>query len=203
MREWLLYLFDLLLPPRRTERVVRSLTLEQLQSLGTASADTEALPYHDPRITALVWELKYYGTAHACTIAGAYISEQVLAAAAEELGVPLLVPVPMHRSRRRERGHNQTELLCRAALRHLDGAVQYAPAALIRTTHTKQQQGLPKQERLKNVRSSMWADETVVAGRACIVLDDVTTTGATLEEAKRALRNAGARAVHCISLARS
>ena len=192
-------LFDLILPPRNTERVVRSLTLQELQSLG----GEEPLPYHDPRVTALVWEVKYYGTAGATALAGAYLSDLLLSIAGEELGTPLLLPVPMHKARRRERGHNQTELLCKSALAHIEGVCEYAPRALVRTRATTPQQGLPKQVRLRNVDGSMTADASAVEGRVCIVLDDVTTTGATLAEAKRALRSAGARAVHLVALARS
>jgi ComF family protein len=199
MGEWFSYLLDTLLPPRPTERVVRALTLAELRGLG----GEDGLPYHDPRVTALIWELKYYGTRRSSSLAGEYLSETLLAAASEELGVPLLVPIPMHKHRRRERGHNQTEVLCRSALPHLGGALRYSPQALARTVHTKTQQGLPRQERLKNVRGSMSADPALVEGRACIVVDDVTTTGATLAEAKRALKVAGARAVHTVALARS
>lgn len=191
--------FDLLIPPRGSERMVRELTLSQLQSLDSDGG----LPYHDPRVTGLVWELKYYASPRAAALAAAIVSEKILAAASEELGQPLLVPVPMHASRRKQRGHNQTEVLCKAALKTLGDAVEYAPRALkrVRATHTQQGQG--RHKRLKNVRGSMEALPTVVGERVCIVVDDVTTTGATLEEAKRALRSAGARAVHCVVVARS
>ena len=199
MHELLLTLLDAIVPPRATERVVRNLTLEELRAL----AGEEALAYHDPRVTALVWELKYYATRQSASLAGEYLSEHLLAAASEELGTPLLIPVPMHPARRRARGHNQTETLCKAALPFLGSAVEYAPKALSRIIDTPTQQGLPRAEREHNVRDSMRADENIVAGRACIVVDDVTTTGATLKEATRALRAAGARVVHTIALARS
>ena len=206
MGELFLYIVDLLLPPRRTELLVRSLNLQILESLSSE----DGLPYHDPRITALVWELKYYGTKRAAALAGGYLSEVLLAIAAEELGAPLLVPVPMQKTRRRERGHNQTELLCEhvmLALRSLGGegpVLEYKPNALTRPVNTKTQQGLPRAERLKNIKNSMRVfDAEIVRGRVCIVVDDVTTTGATLAEAKRALRAAGARAVHLVALARS
>ena len=200
IKEFFADIIDLVLPPRPAERVVRSLHIETLQSLG----GEEPLPYHDPRVTALVWELKYHGTRRSAALAGEYMAEVLLAAASEELGTPLLVPVPMHAARRRERGHNQTELLCEAALKHVENTFEYAPKVLVRTINTKTQQGLPRAERLKNIKNSMLVVyPKLVDGRVCIVVDDVTTTGATLEEAKRALKAAGARAVHTIALARS
>ena len=200
IKEFFADIIDLVLPPRPTERVVRSLHIETLQSLG----GEEPLPYHDPRVTALVWELKYHASSRSAALAGEYLAEILLAAASEELGVPLLIPVPMHAARLRERGHNQTELLCESALLHIGNTFEYIPKALVRTVNTKTQQGLPRAERLKNIKNSMRvADPNRVAGRVCIVVDDVTTTGATLEEAKRALRLAGARSVHTIALASS
>jgi ComF family protein len=198
-------IFDFLVPPRQSERLVRKLTLKELQNLGGEGG----LPYNDPRVQALVWELKYYGSGRSAGLAGAYFGEQLLALAAEELGKPLLVPVPMHKARQIERGRNQTEVLCEAALFALskvmgqENIFQYAPQALERVVDTKTQQGLPRRERLNNVKNSMRANPGLVEGRVCVVVDDVTTTGATLAEAKRALKLAGARAVHTIALAQS
>ncbi len=194
-------LIDLLIPPRPSERVVRALTLGRLRALMHEGG----LPYHEPQVTALVWELKYYANPRAARLCGALLGEQLLAAAAEELGRPLLIPVPMHAARRKARGHNQTELLCEAALRSRRVALAelaYMPRALTRIVDTATQQGLERHKRLRNVKGSMRASEAV-RGRACIVVDDVATTGATLEECKRALKAAGARSVQCIALARS
>lgn len=194
-------LFDLFLPPRRTDELVRGLTLEHLQHL--ASQETGTLPYHDPRVTALVWELKYQANARALKLAGEFLSEQIIGIASEELGKPLLVPIPMHRNRRKKRGHNQTELLCKAVLVHTEDFLEYVPQALARVFDTIPQQGLERSRRLKNVEDSMEARADSVRNRVCIVLDDVTTTGATMEEARRALRKAGARRVHLLALAHS
>lgn len=188
---------DFIIPPRASERVVRGLTLEDLREYPP----DEPLPYHDTRIQALVWEIKYYGNTRAAALGGEYIAEHILAIAAEEVGQPLLIPVPMHSARQRERGHNHTELVCRAALPHLGGAVLYAPVSLRKVRKTRTQQGLERGRRLRNVHTSMRAHG--VEGRACIVFDDVLTTGATLKECARALKSAGARSVHTIALARS
>jgi len=229
---FLLKLFNLILPPRRTQEIVAVLTLDDLLGLQTAGS----LPYANESVRALVWELKYYKNKRATALAGAIVAEDLLAIASEELGRPLLVPVPMHKTRKRERGHNQTELLCEAALEALgdfpgkkssgllspgyalagqtifpekspaaSGSIpyDYAPHALTRIKATPEQQKLDRAKRLKNVAGSMQADSAVVRGRVCVVVDDVTTTGATLAEAKRALKAAGARRVHTVALAHS
>ena len=85
----------------------------------------------------------------------------------------------------------------------LSAPFDYAPQALKRTKLTAEQQKLDRARRLKNVKGSMEADPAVVAGRVCVVVDDVTTTGATLTEAKRALKEAGALRVHTVALAQS
>lgn len=195
-------LLDLIIPPRNTDKVVRSLSLRELQ--GLIHPSTGMLPYHDPRVTALVWELKYHANSRATELASELLFEQLLAIAAEELGRPLLIPIPMHAARRRARGHNQTELLCKRVLAHTGSTFEYAPGALMRTVLTRSQQGLERQVRLKNVRNSMEAPQPAsIERRICVVVDDVTTTGATLEEARRALLAAGAARVHLVALAHS
>jgi predicted amidophosphoribosyltransferase len=150
-----------------------------------------------------VWELKYHNTRQARALAGAYLQETVVALCAEEVGRVLLVPMPMHPKRQRVREHNQTETLCKALLPHLGKGVDYAPEALKKTLDTPTQQGLTRVARMKNVAHSMVASPKDVKGRVCVVIDDVTTTGATLEEARRALLQGGARMVHTVALARS
>jgi ComF family protein len=197
--------FDLLLPPRKSESVVRKLSIHDLFSVAMPDG---ALPYRDPRVTALVWELKYRGNVAAAALAGEYLSELLMAEAGEALGKPLLVPMPMHAARRRERGYNQTELLCDFALRSLGEtgslSFDYAPGVLERVRDTAPQQGLARHKRLTNVKNSMQATNPArVRSRVCIVVDDVSTTGASFTEARRALLRAGAQEVLCVALARS
>ncbi len=201
LRSHIVSFLDMVLPPRTSERLVRSLTLEDLLAIRPAASG--ALPYHDPLVRALVWEIKYYANAHALALCGELLAERILEAASESLGTPLLVPIPMHTKRRKERGHNQTELLCKAALRANPLLpVAYVPTLLARTVHTTPQQGLPEYMRRRNVRHSMSTTNTaLVHNRVCIVLDDVATTGATLAEAARALAGAGAREVILLTLA--
>lgn len=194
-------LFDLLLPPRRTERLSRTLSKDTLFALASPDG---TLPYHDERVTALVWEIKYRKNAQALSLAGAFLAEQALAIASESLDKPVLVPVPMHDARRKARGYNQTELLCTAIMKASPNAFHYAPDAIIRSRNTVPQQGLPKHRRLKNILGAMdIADSKQVEDKICIVVDDVSTTGATAHETKRALLEAGASEVHILTLAHS
>jgi len=197
-----LYFSGLLFRMRPTEQVVDSLTLADLQKLARFDG---SLPYHDKRVRALLWEVKYYAAGKSVAVAGEYLSELLLAEASDCVGTPFLMPMPMHPKRRRERGHNQTEVLCEAALKTIfSEGFLYAPNILRRTRHTKPQQGLERHDRLMNLKNSMEvSDPAAVKDRVCIVVDDVSTTGASFAEAKRALRAAGAREVRTVALAQS
>ncbi len=199
---------DVVLPPRPTQKIVRQLTQAELRALTLRGEKSGSLPYHEARVRALVWELKYYASVEAAELAGAILSDVLIGIRSESLGTPLLIPIPMHGARRRERGHNQTEVLCAAALRSL-GEVRrhmfdYAPYIVERVYATPQQQGLAKHEREQNLRGSMQVrGKDTVRGRSCVVVDDVSTTGATFAEARRALYAAGAAHVECVALAYS
>lgn len=190
---------------REREARVASLTAEDLEMLRMNPPAGGGLPYHDLRITALIWELKYKANSKALRLAGEFLSEELLGIASEEIGKPLLVPVPMHSARKKIRGYNQTELLCEAVLRCGSAdAYDYTPDILVRVKDTASQQTLARAKRLTNVKNSMHVtNPKLVEGRVCVVLDDVSTTGATLAEAARALKKAGARRVHTVALARS
>lgn len=197
-------LLDIIAPPRATDKLVRTLTLHELRTLTLGGDRRGSLPYHDERVTALVWELKYFAHKRAAALAGNILSDILIGIAAKSPDTPLLIPIPMHAARRRQRGHNQTEILCEAALVHVQGFFEYKPQALVRTKGTPQQQGLHKNERERNLRYTMKVpSNTDVRNRICVVVDDVSTTGATFAEATRALREAGAQKVICVALAYS
>jgi ComF family protein len=109
----------------------------------------------------------------------------------------LAVPVPLHRSRRRERGFNQAEDLAK----HLGLPVV---AALTRARRTATQAELPAARRHANVRGAFIAAGAAarVAGRRIVLVDDVSTTGATLDACAEVLRECGARAVLALTAAR-
>lgn len=111
----------------------------------------------------------------------------------------LVVPVPLHAQRERERGYNQAQLLAAPLARALK--LECAPSAALRVRFTPPQVGLGRAERRANVRGAFAASE-VVRGRTVLLVDDVTTTGNTLGAAGAACQAAGAARVVAITLAR-
>ncbi|MET0772044.1 MAG: ComF family protein [Candidatus Limnocylindrales bacterium] len=143
--------------------------------------------------------LKYRGERRlAPTLAGAMAERWRRAGRGGEV----VVPVPVHPARRRERGFDQAEDLARGVAAELRLPWSYA---LERRTRTLAQHALGRTERAANLVGAFAVRPDrrgVIAGRWVLLIDDVTTTGATLAECACALRDAGARAVSALTLAR-
>ena len=114
---------------------------------------------------------------------------------------PLLIPVPVHKGRLRERGFNQSLLLAKPLARRLK--LELAPRALWRTRLDPPQSSLDRKERLRGPKGAFAADSSLLRGRSVILLDDIMTTGATLREAARVLLARGAADVRVVVLART
>jgi len=124
-------------------------------------------------------------------------------------GPSLIIPVPLHPSRRRERGFNQSDLLAAGlvrALRKLSGAAtpKLVTSCLRRKRATPPQTGLSVSARRENPRGAFEVVKPdTVRERAIVLIDDVMTTGATLSACARALKRAGAAKVVGLTLARA
>jgi ComF family protein len=112
-----------------------------------------------------------------------------------------LVPLPLDAMRRRQRGYNQAELLAGEAARCLH--LPLLKDACQRTRPTAIQAGLTRPQRRANVQGAFAAEARLVADRTVILVDDVMTTGATLSSCARALFQAGAARILCLTLART
>jgi ComF family protein len=113
----------------------------------------------------------------------------------------LIVPVPLHPKRRRERGYNQSELLSRFLARQI--AVPCS-RNLIRTRPTLPQVGLTDSERKENVQKAFRCPHPQhISRKRILLIDDVMTTGATVTSAVRALLEGGALRVSVLTVARA
>lgn len=114
----------------------------------------------------------------------------------------ILLPVPLHERRLREREFNQSALLAKHLSRHT--GIPVSLDSLIRTRDTAPQAGLSAGERRKNIRNAFYVQENgCIKGKNIILVDDVFTTGATLRECSRVLKRSGSENIYAVTLAHS
>jgi competence protein ComFC len=115
--------------------------------------------------------------------------------------IDLITAVPLSVNRLAERGYNQSSLLARPVA--LAQKVPYQPKAICRARETVSQVGLSASKRQENVYNAFVANPSMVSGKVVLILDDVTTTGATLHNCSSALLNGGASLVYGLTLAKA
>lgn len=158
---------------------------------------TVALADYAPPVSGMVLALKYGHRLELARVFGRLLAARLRR---EELADVLLAPVPLAFERLSERGFNQAREIGRA----LAGALRLPLHAdlLLRTRHTPAQESLKRDERRRNVRG-VFAVRGAVAGRTVVVIDDVMTSGGTLDEIARVLKAAGAMRVLNLIVART
>ena len=145
----------------------------------------------------LVHALKYRHTTALATPMAAFMAEL---ARQHELQVDLVIPVPLSGRRERTRGYNQAAVLARALALELELPVS---KALVRRRHTPPQaRSADAETRRRNVSGAFACRGEGIAARRVLLVDDVTTTGATLGSCAHALKEAGAAAVWALTFAR-
>lgn len=202
MRKFISKLFasviDSLFPPRGDAQCVREISDAEVALLFTLSPvnGTETLSrFRDARIRALIHEAKFHGNERAFYLLGTLLSRYL---EEQKPPVDVIVPIPLSPRRLRERGYNQVERILSAGKL----SVPTETRVLLRTKHTKPQTELEREARLDNVRGAFTvAHPERITGKHVLLVDDVTTTGATLRSARDALLTGTPASVTCVALA--
>ncbi len=170
--------------------------------LGPELGAIRALAYFGGPMREAIYELKYHGVTVVAKPLGQMMAQAWPGLAPEgRERADAIVPVPLHPARERERGYNQAALLARELGRHLEHPV--VENVLQRSRSTLPQVSLGTRARYANVHGAFRCRSESLRGRSVLLIDDVCTTGATLEAAAAALRRGGATAVTAYTLARA
>lgn len=204
-------IFELFLPRTPLQKKLHAMTPGTFRTKAAPADESPVafihpmFAYNDPLVRAAVHLVKYDGDTRVARLFAELLDEELMEIIAERslfenMNKPVVVPIPLSRKRRRKRGWNQCELIA-----------QYLPednytvssGILIKPKETKSQtETNSRRERLQNVRGCFnVAFPEEVHGCTVILLDDVTTTGATLKEARSTLKSAGAQSVHAVAIA--
>jgi ComF family protein len=156
-------------------------------------------------LRGLIHLLKYESVLPVASVLG-----KMMAGTIEELlplcgdSTPLVVPVPLHKSKRSDRGFNQAEMIARTAVKRLPRRLELATGVVVRRRATISQVGLTREQRIENMRDAFRVrDRQRLRGATVILVDDVMTTGTTLSECARVLKRAGAERVFAATVARA
>jgi len=199
IRNWL----DLLFPPRPNELVVREISTDTFIASLTPKLATVTRPetvvlfsFSDPAVRSTIHEAKYHGSEQAFELLATALAEYLQERNGSGVET-IIVPVPLGEKRFRERGFNQVEEVIRRATRRTGQTVD--ATILQRIRETESQIALPRHAREENMRGAFKTRHSIDPTYTYMVIDDVVTTGATLQAAIDALKEAGAK--HIIPLA--
>ena len=162
---------------------------------STALATMAGLYQYDAPLREAIFLFKYRRRRAMAGPLGALLVEALPAHARE---CEAIVPVPLHPSRLRERGFNQSRLLAEVVATSLGLPLD---ERLARVRETQHQVGSDSRQREANVRDAFGWRAGDVSPRVVLLIDDVLTTGATMRACARSLRAAGAQVVHGLALA--
>lgn len=159
------------------------------------------LPYNGI-IKACIQEFKYRGKQGMTRVFSRLIHDYLDKKGVAAKAMDLIIPVPICANRLRKRRYNQSELIARTLSRAL--FVPISTHALLKTKNTPPQTGLSRNKRIRNIKGSFSALRAeFLAGKSILLVDDVMTTGATLDTCAKELLRSGAKEIRGFTLART
>lgn len=199
-------ILDYIFPETESEHFVRHMNIDDVRSLPTSPTHhlyISLWQYQHPYVKEIIRHIKYYEDDRIIHMASQCLLQKI-----REL-VPLskptiLIPMPMTHKRLRERGFNQIERLADAIVAHATehDRISHNPHILTKITETIPQTHCTRKQRLTNMRHAFSVmPDTHIGDTHVILLDDVITTGSTMQEGVRALKAHGITHITCLALA--
>ncbi|MEX2369283.1 MAG: hypothetical protein WD552_02755 [Candidatus Paceibacterota bacterium] len=187
-------ILDILFPPKKRIRQIRKIEADNLERLPPSRQPEKVFisavcDYRAPAVRQVVKAAKYDGSREAVTLMSECMQEELLALCQENrifADKIVITPVPISDHRRREHGFNHSWRIAQEIEARDESNTFQARRLLRKVRKTPAQTSLSKKKRLKNLAGSFTAKE--IDDELVIVIDDVTTTGATLTEARRAIK---------------
>ena len=158
---------------------------------------TTALFTYDFPVNKLLQHYKYKEMLHLSRIFGTLLSTKLTN---KMQHIDIIIPMPMHPTRLKERGFNQALEIARLVAKNLHIPMNYKACQRIKLTPP--QASLPLKSRIKNIRGAFKCTENI-QGKHIAIIDDVMTSGASLNELAKTLKQAGAAHVECWVIART
>ncbi len=114
----------------------------------------------------------------------------------------IITPVPIHIKRKRKRGYNQSEIIAKKVAKNIEN-LQYIPNCLVKQKNTVAQSSLTKRQRIKNVKGVYkLQNEQMLSNKSVVIFDDIYTTGSTVNECAKLLREANVKKILVLTLAK-
>lgn len=176
-----------------------------LEMRGKVKADffNSYLPFRaESPAQVLIHYLKYKGFSKIGSFLGKYYGEEYVHSFNKLMQYNIICPVPLFKTKVRERGFNQSEFICSGLNSILN--ISQINDLIIRTRHTKSQTHLKYFERLSNVKDAFKINDTragKIKGLSILLVDDVVTTGATINEVIKVLRNEDVKEISAFTIA--
>lgn len=205
MNSFFISILDFIFPPKPIALELQALLpVDIFNKLPKAISSvhdfiTPIFAYKNPLTTELIWSIKYKKDLHALECGGYALYKKLRELEVEKA---ILIPIPISKKRRNERGYNQCELLIEEIIK-LDTEKRFDKRfdILVRTKHTERQTLKNREERLESTESIFNVNNYLDLNSQIIIIDDVVTTGSTIKEARDALLGAGFKDVSAITLA--
>ena len=175
--------------------------IDQIPFPGVQELEMNAAPFliastgkHQDHLQKAIWSLKYENAYPLAPILGQRLANRLYKL---DWMIDIIIPVPLHTNRLRERGYNQSQLM--SDIIAVERGIATAPQAITRHLETRSQVGLNTQERQENMRDAFTADP-MVKDKTILLIDDVFTTGATLSACAQVTLDAGADKVYGLTV---